>query len=76
MEISRKEALETLAIDISRRFPVSTKAVYDALRNLLKCLETAMELSIVTGHDASILMDYAVNNVAASLKEKASSNES
>ena len=68
MEISRKEAVEALAIDIARRFPVSTKAVYEALRNLLKCLETAMELSIVTGRDASVLMDYFVNNAALSIK--------
>ena len=68
MTISRKDATEALAIDIARRFPISTKAVYGALSNLLKGLETAMELSIVTGQDASVLMDYFVHNAALSIK--------
>ena len=70
MRLSKDDAIKALAIDISGRFPVGTKAVYVALGNLIRSLETAMELSITTGHDASVLMDYFVQKTAIQLKEE------
>lgn len=65
----KNDSLRIIASEISSRYPVSTVAVYRALVNLIDAFEVAIQSSMITGHDASVLMDYFVYNAAKGIKD-------
>ena len=63
------DSLRVIASEISSRYPVGTADVYRALVNLIDAFEVAIQSSMITGHDASVLMNYFVCNAAKGIKD-------
>jgi len=63
-----KEAIKTIAHELSLEYPIDTRSTYLALSNLLRGFETAIKLSITTGQDASALVEQFVIDAARSIQ--------